>query len=252
MMTTVTSKKISFLVNGTKTITKMEFPIARGTEMPKQRVSYAEKQQAKWYEASIDYVINKCLSASNKERTLKLSRIQKGDIPSDVYAKTLNPYNATDAKLLRFPATMRNYDIMGDSIRRYVSEYTKAVHDFVVTAGNPDVSFNRDEELKQAVTMAAQQLFVAELQQKMQEAQQSGQQVSDPMSMMPSPEEFVHDFNKKQLDGMATQAQSLIDVIDNVLQTDLLRKLCLYWKLFLYIAASSLPKMKICLTVDSM
>ena len=49
--------------------------------------------------------------------------ILHGDIPDKFYKKILNPYNATQEQYKRFPATMRNYDLMKGIIRRYVSEY---------------------------------------------------------------------------------------------------------------------------------
>ena len=57
-------------------------------------------------------------------------------MPDEFYKKVLNPYNATKEKWTKFPATMRNYDIMNGVIRRYVGEYIKNPHDFIVSAGD--------------------------------------------------------------------------------------------------------------------
>ncbi|MEI4896492.1 hypothetical protein Q8G71_34940, partial [Klebsiella pneumoniae] len=70
-----------------------------------------------------------------------------GNIPREYYRKTLNPYNEKDENLTRFPATMRNYDMMKGIIRRYIGEYIKNPHDFIVGANNPEVVFARDAEL---------------------------------------------------------------------------------------------------------
>lgn len=48
---------------------------------------------------------------------------------------------------------------MSDIIRRYIGEYFKNPHDFVVGANNPDIVFNRNAALKQKVMEAAQQAF---------------------------------------------------------------------------------------------
>ena len=51
-------------------------------------------------------------------------------------------------KYTRFPATLRNYDIMKGIIRRYVSEYIKNPHDFIVGANNPDVVMAKDAAVR--------------------------------------------------------------------------------------------------------
>ena len=106
---------------------------------PQQRVSGYEKSKAYWYANCIDYVIDAGISYNDRsEDELKLS-ILHGDMPYEFYKKTLNPYNSNNEKFTRFPATMRNFDIMSDIIRRYVSEYFKGIHEFVVGANNPNI-----------------------------------------------------------------------------------------------------------------
>lgn len=115
---------------------------------PQQRVSGTEKRKPCWYANCIDYVIDAGLSFNDRADTeLKLG-ILRGDMPNEFYKKTLNPYNSSNEKYTRFPATMRNLDIMSDIIRRYVSEYFKGVHEFVVGANNPDIIINKNAKLK--------------------------------------------------------------------------------------------------------
>ena len=80
---------------------------------PNQRVSNAEKEKPEWYANCCDYVISAGLAAApDREELEKMYRMLANDIPDEFYAKILNPYNATNEKYTRFPATMRNYDIM--------------------------------------------------------------------------------------------------------------------------------------------
>ena len=65
-------------------------------------------------------------------------------LPPYFYKKTLNPYNSSNERYQRFPATMRNLDIMSDIIRRYVSEYFKGIHEFVVGANNPEIILKKN------------------------------------------------------------------------------------------------------------
>ena len=185
-------------------------------QFPQQRISGAEKKKAEWYANCIDYVIDAGLSCNDRsEDELKLD-ILHGNIPNSFYKKTLNPYNSNKEKYQRFPATMRNFDIMSDIIRRYISEYFKGVHEFVVSANNPEIVLNKEKKLKEKVMMLAQQAFQAEVEKQyqaaVQQAQQQGQDPSsiDPQQIMPDPEAFIKDFNEKYIDDESKQGQEML------------------------------------------
>lgn len=186
---------------------------------PQQRVSGAEKRKADWYSNCIDYVIDAGLSYNDRTDTeLKLG-ILRGDLPNEFYRKTLNPYNSSNEKYTRFPATLRNLDIMSDIIRRYVSEYFKGVHEFVVGANNPDIIINKNAKLKQKVGELAQQAYQKAFEQQynamVQQAQQQGQDVStiDPKDAMPDMEQFVKEFNENYIDDESKQGQDVLDYV---------------------------------------
>lgn len=186
---------------------------------PQQRVSGNEKKKADWYANCIDYVIDLGLSFNDRDDTeLKLG-ILRGDLPNEFYKKTLNPYNSNKEQYQRFPATLRNLDIMSDIIRRYVSEYFKGVHEFVVGANNPNIVINKDAKLKEKIGELAQQAFQQEFERQyqalVQEAQQQGQdpKTIDPQQAMPDVEKFIEDFNEKYIDDESKQAQDLLNYI---------------------------------------
>lgn len=189
------------------------------SHFPQQRVSGSVKRKADWYANCIDYVIDAGLAFNDRsDAELKLS-ILHGDIPDSFYKKTLNPYNSKNEKYTRFPATMRNLDIMSDIIRRYVSEYFKGVHEFVVGANNPDIIINKNAKLKEQIGLLAQQAFQQEFekqyQQMVQQAQQQGQDPNsiNPQEAMPDPEEFIKEFNAKYIDEESKQAQDVLDYV---------------------------------------
>lgn len=189
------------------------------SHFPQQRVSGNVKRKADWYANCIDYVIDAGLAFNDRsDAELKLS-ILHGDIPDSFYKKTLNPYNSKNEKYTRFPATMRNLDIMSDIIRRYVSEYFKGVHEFVVGANNPDIIINKNAKLKEQIGLLAQQAFQQEFekqyQQMVQQAQQQGQDPNsiNPQEAMPDPEEFIKEFNAKYIDEESKQAQDVLDYV---------------------------------------
>ena len=136
-------------------------------------------------------------------------------IPDEYYKKTLNPYNSNKEKYTRFPATMRNLDIMSDITRRYVSEYLKGIHDYIVGVNDPDIIINKDARLKQEVTALAQQAFAVEFQKKYQELINQGtpQEQINPETIMPDIETFIKDFNEKYIDEKGAFDISKCDLI---------------------------------------
>ena len=189
---------------------------------PIQRCSAVEKAKASWYANSIDYVIAAGVACNDRTDTdLKLS-ILRGDIPNSFYKKTLNPYNASKEKYTRFPATMRNFDIMSDIIRRYVSEYYKGIHEFTVGANNPEIVLAKNAKLKQEVSRLCQQAFAEEfeknLQQLIQQAEEQGQdpQSINPQEAMPDMEQFVKEFNDNYIDKESKQGQDVLDYIRSI------------------------------------
>lgn len=195
---------------------------------PQQKVSGKVKQTAEWYANAIDYVIDAGLSFNDRSDTeLKLG-ILRGDMPNEFYKKTLNPYNSSNEKYTRFPATLRNLDIMSDIIRRYVSEYFKGVHEFVVGANNPDIVINKNAKLKEKIGELAQQAFQQEFERQyqamVQQAQQQGQDPNtiDPQQAMPDVEQFIADFNEKYIDDESKQGQDILDYIRAMTQDNII------------------------------
>ena len=195
---------------------------------PQQRVSAATKQKAEWYANCIDYVIDAGLSFNDRNDTETKLAILRGDIPNSFYKKTLNPYNSNNERFQRFPATMRNLDIMSDIIRRYVSEYFKGIHEFVVGANNPDIIIKKNAKLKETIGQLAQQAFQqafeANYQQMVQQAQQQGQdpKTIDPQQAMPDIEKFIEEFNEKYIDDESKQGQDLLDFVRAMTQDNII------------------------------
>ena len=188
-------------------------------QFPKQQVDAATKAKPDWYANSIDYIIGLGLSLNDRTETETMLNVLHGDLPQEFYKKTLNPYNATNERFKRFPATLRNYDIMSDIIRRYIGEYFKGTHDFAVGANNPDIVFERNQALKEKVMQAAQKAFQQEFERKYKEAveQAQGQGQSpesiNPQEVMPDPEEFIAKFNQDYIDKESKQGQDILNYI---------------------------------------
>ena len=196
----------------------MIFPTTN-VNFPQQRVSYAEKQKASFYANSIDYIIDVGISCNDREDTEQKLNILHDNIPNSFYKKTLNPYNTNNERLRRFPATMRNLDIMSDIIRRYVSEYYKSVHEFTVGANNPDIVIKKSGKLREEIGILASKAFQQEFEKRLQELQSQAQQQGTPpeqvniQNTMPDPEKFINDFNAKYIDDESKQGQEILNYI---------------------------------------
>jgi len=186
---------------------------------PKQKVPYSEKKKAEWYANCIDYIIDVGMAMNNRSEDETKIDILHGNIPYEFYKKTLNPYNSAQERYTRFPAEMRNLDIMNDIVRRYVSEYYKGNHEFTVSAENPEVILNKEQKLKEAVLQLAQQAFQQafeqQYQQMVQQAQQQGQDPSqiNPQDAMPDPEKFIKNFENNFVDDQTKQGQEVLSFI---------------------------------------
>ena len=188
-------------------------------DFPQQKVSGEEKAKADWYANSIDYIISLGESMNDRSNVGVRLDILHGNLPDDLYRKTLNPYNTNKEKYKNFPATLRNYDIMSDIVRRYIGEYFKGNHDFVVGANNPDIVINRDAALKKKILEAAEKAFQQEFQKRyqqlVQEAQQQGKSPDsvDPQSAIPDKEEFINKFNEDYIDKESKQGQDILNYV---------------------------------------
>ena len=189
---------------------------------PQQRVGYAEKQKPYWYANCIDYIISAGMSFNDRTDTETKLSILHGNIPNSFYKKTLNPYNSNNEKYTRFPATMRNLDIMNDIIRRYVSEYFKGIHEFIVSANNPEIVLKKNAKLREEIGNMAAQAFKQEFERRLQELQAQAQQQGTPpeqvnvQEAMPDPEKFIEDFNRNYIDDESKQGQELLGYIRSI------------------------------------
>lgn len=186
------------------------------TDFPKQRIPNKEKDIV-WAAKACDWVIAQGQNNRDSSQLEIKYGILQGKIPDEFYKKILNPYNATNEKYKRFPATMRNYDLMKGIIRRYVSEYIKNPHDFIVGANNAEVVLARNAKLRQELAVIVQQKIAARIQQSYQDWVNGG---NDPQQFNPQTaldvEAFVQEFNENYIDDISAQGQQILNVIKDI------------------------------------
>ena len=190
-------------------------------EFPNQRIPNSKKDKA-WAAQCCDWIISQAQGLKDVDNLEKKYNILNGNIPKDFYNKILNPYNSTNEKYKRFPATMRNYDMIKGIVRRYVSEYIKNPHDFIVGANNPEVILARNSKLRQELLVIAEQQIAAVIAQKYQEWINQGQ---DPKQFNPQEqvnvEEFIKNFNENYVDDISAQGQEILNVVKDLTEDTL-------------------------------
>lgn len=186
-------------------------------DFPQQRVPNSRKKEADWYAACCDWVIAQGQNNRDSSQLEIKYGILQGKIPDEFYKKILNPYNATNEKYKRFPATMRNYDLMKGIIRRYVSEYIKNPHDFIVGANNAEVVLARNAKLRQELAVIVQQKIAARIQQSYQDWVNGG---NNPQEFNPQTaldvEAFIQEFNENYIDDISAQGQQILNVVKDI------------------------------------
>ncbi len=192
-------------------------------DFPIQRVPNSRKKEEDWYASCCDWIIARGLASRDSNELETKYQILNGNIPNEFYKKILNPYNATQEKYKRFPATMRNYDLMKGIIRRYVSEYIKNPHDFIVGANNPEVVMARNTKLRKELQVIVEQKIAARIQQSYQEWINGG---NNPQEFNPQTaidvEAFIKEFNENYIDDISSQGQSILNVIKDITEDTLL------------------------------
>lgn len=185
-------------------------------DFPKQKIATSQKNK-EWAAKCCDWIINQGINCKDADKLIKMHNMVHGIVPDEFYKKILNPYNATEEKYKRFPATLRNYDLIGGILRRYVGEYSKNPHIFIVGANNPEVVLNRDMRLRQEIAKLLESAIAAEIQRSYQEWINQGQ---DPQQFNPQEqidiEAFSAEFKKNYIDDISAQGAEVLDVIKDM------------------------------------
>lgn len=191
-------------------------------DFPRQRIPNSEKDEL-WAAECCDWIIAQGQGRRDTEEVEKRYDILQGNIPSEAYRKILNPYNATKEKYTKFPATMRHYDMFKGIIRRYVSEYIKNPHDFIVGANNPEVVLAKNAKLKQELSKIVEQKIAAQIQQNLNDWINQGK---DPKQFDAKGsidiEAFIKKFNEDYIDDISEQGQNIFNVIRDITEDALI------------------------------
>lgn len=194
----------------------------QNTEFPSQRVSDAEKSKYEWYSGCCDWIIAQGQAYKDSADIELKYNVLQGRIPEEFYKKTTNPYNASNKKYTKFPATLRNYDLMKGIIRRYIGEYISNPHDFIVSANNAEVILAKNAKLRQELNAIVQKQIAAKIQQVFADYLKQG---GNPEQFNPQEQfdvqAFVKEFNENFIDDISAQGQQILEVIKDITEDTL-------------------------------
>ena len=104
--------------------------------IPTQKIPESKKNK-EFSQQTIDGLIDKAIAiCGNKSDINKYYMAAAGIIDEKDYDYFLNPYNTQIDRLKRFARKLRNYDIIGPIVKRYIGEYIKMSFDVIITTTN--------------------------------------------------------------------------------------------------------------------
>ncbi len=180
--------------------------------LPKLRVSKSKKN-AEWGKQAIDGIINNSSFASGKSEDFSrnknyyLGKIDKAD-----YKYVVNPYNHKQYAD-KFPAKIRNYNIIRPIIDLLLGEKAKRPRQLQVLCLNPDAIDIKKELQYKEVLKGLQQMFINSLNELGMETGMETQEVESPIDIEAK-------FSAKYKDERAALGQDIYEYLDWFLNLD--------------------------------
>lgn len=176
--------------------------------IPAQKVSLAQKQ-AKQFEhikKTIDAVIDQSqFNSKDMEKMRKCENAYFGTIDGSDYSYITNPYNTKEKKYQKFPAKLRNYNILKPVIDLLLGEKRKRKIDYqVVTLGDNPIN-RKNSERTEVISAFLQQLYINEMNAQ---GAETGQETKE----LPELDEFMTKWETDYQDARALLGQEILDI----------------------------------------
>lgn len=150
---------------------------------PKQRLPKSQKTED-WGIDTMKAVLQiSSFSRQEKLEIEKLYRAYAGELDEADYSYVLNPFNSQDQKLRRFPARLRNFNIIAPLVNLLMGEKAKRPVNFQVVALNPDAIDQEKEFAYETMLQNFQNAFTNELIQRGVLENETAQPVDSPEQM---------------------------------------------------------------------
>jgi hypothetical protein len=157
------------------------------------------------------YIRHNNMSSIERTELQVLYDAAQGLIDSSDYSYVTNPLNVSNEKYQRFPAKLKNYDIIKPIVASFIGETSKREYGASVTVGNPDAENKRKEELSKAMESVMAQSIVNEI-NKLTDSGIPSQEVN--------PEEEQAKFEENYDDKRAIVGQEALDYIKHNVNLD--------------------------------
>lgn len=183
--------------------------------IPRQRIPLSEKNE-EWGKKTIEALIERASFTTKDNIELqKLYDAYNGIINEKDYSFLINPYNTQDERFKRFPAELRNYNIIKPVVDLLIGEKAKRPFNYQVIVKNPDAVDRREQHRQQMMKDYLTQLTVNALNQE-------GMPTGMPSKEVPPPEEMKKQAEVTYRDSRAIVGQEALDyLMDNLDVQDL-------------------------------
>ena len=174
----------------------------------------SSKKTEEYINDMADFYIGQNNMIANEKTELQiLYDAAQGIIDSDDYKYVTNPLNTANQNFQRFPAKLKNYDIIKPIISSFIGETSKREHGASVTVANPDAQDRRKEELSKAMEKIMSQTIINEI-------NNLGVDSGMPSQETQSTEEAQAEFEENYDDKRAIVGQEALDYIKHSVNLD--------------------------------
>lgn len=174
--------------------------------LPKQKVTKAEKTP-EWYKENALWIRdNASFYSSDRWELVALYEAAMGIINPNEYKYVLNPYNTPEQNLRKYPAQLRNYDIITPIIGLYLGEKGEKPFNHTVISVNSEAPNDYTDSLNQEVEKVIAQHIVNGLNDQ-------GMQTGVPSKEVPPIDQVVANHKETYNDERAKYGQEALDYI---------------------------------------
>lgn len=175
--------------------------------LPRQKVSKAERT-LEWFIQNAEYRINQAnFWSSDRWEMINLYKATSGELQPDAYKHVLNPFDSADANLLKFPAQMRNMDIISPILASFLGEKANMPFNHQVVVANPDKPNKSKQQLDERFSAALAQHLINNL-------NESGIVTNVQTQEVPAFQKIVEDYeNSDNDDKRAIFGQEALDYL---------------------------------------
>lgn len=199
------------------------FPRQKITTKEKLTVHKGEKYPD-FIVSTMDYFIDNGGDNFEREEMHSLIRVSEGKIDEELYKYVINPYNTDTSKNRKFPAQLRNYDIISPVIQNFLGERSKKPDTFQVVAVNEDAPNLFLKAMHSKMTDLAKQKFINSLNEL---GTETGMKSKEDL---PTSKDAHQSFSTSYVDDRAIKGQRSLNILKYELNLkDTMQRAFYYW-----------------------